>query len=109
MTKTISRTRTAQRTHRRSFRLTAEQKYYIAQKLLGAVVTIAGIWAGIAMQSFPVLLVGILLGAAFLFSKDKILMIGEVYWNENPKKPQNPSNSVQKRTEYTCENNKDML
>ena len=86
MTKTMTNVRTARKTHRRSLRLTAEQTYYIIQKLIGVIVTIAGIIGGFAVQSFPVLLVGVLIGLALMLSKDKILMVSSVYWDENPKR-----------------------
>ena len=106
MTKTISNVRTSRKTHR-SLRLTAEQIYYIIQKLIGVIITLAGIIGGFTVQSFPVLLVGVLIGLAFMFSKDKILMVSSVYWDENPKKKH--ENSINKHTEYACKNNKDML
>ena len=107
MTKITSNVRTARRTHRRSLHLTAEQKYYIIQKLIGAIVTLAGIIGGFAVQSFPVLLVGVLIGLAFMFSKDKILMVSNVYWDENPKKKH--ENSINKHTEYACKNKQNMI
>ena len=107
MTKTISNVRTARKTHRRSFRLTAEQIYYIIQKLIGVIITLAGIIGGFAVQSFPVLLVGVLIGLAFMFSKDKILMVSSVYWDENPKKKH--ENSINKCTENSCKNKQNML
>ena len=107
MTKTISNLRTARKTHRRSLHLTAEQIYYIIQKTIGLIVTLAGIIGGFVVQSFPVLLVGVLIGLVFMFSKDKILMVSSVYWDENPKRKH--ENSINKYTEYTCKNNKDML
>ena len=86
MTKTVSNVRATRKTHRRSFRLTAEQIYYIIQKLIGVIITLAGIIGGVAVQSFPVLLVGVLIGLAFMFSKDKILMVSTVYCDQNPKR-----------------------
>ena len=86
MTKTISNVRTARKTHRRSLRLTAEQIYYMIQKLIGVIITLAGIIGGFSVQSFPVLLVGVLIGLALMVTKDKILMSSSVYWDENPKR-----------------------
>ena len=107
MTKTISNVRTARKTHRRSLRLTAEQIYYLIQKLIGVIVTLAGIIGGFAVQSFPVLLVGVLIGLAFMSSKDKILMASDVYWDENPKRKH--ENSINKYTENPCKNKQNML
>ena len=104
MTKTMTNVRTARKTHRRSLRLTAEQTYYIIQKLIGVIITLAGIIGGFAVQSFPVLLVGVLIGLAFMFSKDKLLMVSSVYWDENPKRKH--ENNINK---YTCKNKQDML
>ena len=86
MTKTMTNVRTARKTHRRSLRLTAEQIYYIFQKLIGVIIALSGIIGGFAVKSFPVLLVGVLIGLALMFSKDKILMVSSVYWDENPKR-----------------------
>lgn len=107
MTKTISNVRSTRKTHRRSFRLTAEQIYYIIQKLIGVIVTLAGIIGGFEVKSFPVLLVGVLIGLALMFSKDKILMVSSVYWDDNPKKKH--ENSINKYTENSCKNNQNML
>ena len=107
MTKTISNVRATRKTHRRSLHLTAEQIYYMIQKLIGVIVTLAGIIGGFAVQSFPVLLVGVLIGLALMVIKDKILMVSSVYWDENPKKKH--ENSINKHTEYACKHNKDML
>ena len=106
MTKTVSNVRTARKTHRRSLRLTAEQIYCIIQKLIGVIVTLAGIIGGFAVKSFPVLLVGVLIGLALMLSKDKILMVSDVYWDENPKKHEN---SINKHTEYACKNKQNMI
>ena len=107
MTKTISNVRTARKTHRKNLYLTAEQKYYIIQKLIGVIVTLAGIIGGFAVQSFPVLLVGVLIGLALMFSKDKIIMVSSVYWDENPKRKH--ENSINKCTENPCKNKQNML
>ena len=107
MTKTVSNKSISRRTHRRSLHLTAEQKYYTIQKLMGVIVTLAGIIGGFAIQSFPVLLVGVLIGLAFIFSKDKILMVSSIYWDENPKRKS--ENSINKYTENSCKNKQNML
>ena len=64
--------------------LAAETKYYIFQKLIGIFAIVFGILAGIWIESIAPVLIISGIGLAFLFSKGKILMVGNVYWNENP-------------------------
>lgn len=65
--------------------LTAERKYFILQKTVGVISIIFGIATGILIHDVAPLL-ACFIGAAFLFSKDKILMATDVYWDENPVK-----------------------
>ena len=85
MTKTISNVRTSRKTHR-SLHLTAEQKYYIIQKLMGVACIILGVVGAFILQSFPVMMVGVGIGIGCLMTKEKIIMASDVYWNENPKR-----------------------
>ena len=64
--------------------LAAETKYYIFQKLIGIFAIAFGVLAGILIESIAPVLIISGIGFAFLFSKEKILMAGNVYWNENP-------------------------
>ena len=107
MTKTTSNVRIARRTHRRSLRLTAEQKYYIIQKLMGVTCIILGVVGAFILQSFPVMMVGVGIGIGCLMTKEKIIMASDVYWDENPKKKH--ENSINKHTEYACKNKQNMI
>ena len=90
---------TTKRNANHKFLLTAEQKYFILQKTVGIVSIIVGISAGILMHDVAPLL-ACFIGAAFLFSKDKILMATDVYWDENPVK--NKKN-IQNPMEKSCD------
>ena len=68
----------------RKFNLTAEMKYYIIQKIVGIVILILGIVAGVWIESVAPLFFGCGVGTVLIFSKEKILMVGDVYWDENP-------------------------
>ena len=107
MTKTTSNVRIARRTNRRSLHLTAEQKYYIIQKLMGVACIILGVVGAFILQSFPVMMVGVGIGIGCLMTKEKIIMASDVYWDENPKKKH--ENSINKHTEYACKNKQNMI
>lgn len=64
--------------------LTAEQKYFLLQKGIGIIAIIVGFLGSIVMEDATPFFLFASLGAAFLFSKDKILMVTDVYWEENP-------------------------
>lgn len=102
MTKITSNVRIARRTHRRSLHLTAEQKYYIIQKLMGVACIILGVVGAFILQSFPVMMVGVGIGIGCLMTKEKIIMASDVYWDENPKRKH--ENSTNKYTENPCKN-----
>lgn len=70
--------------HIRRRRLTAETKYYILQKSVGIIIVILGVLAGVLIEDIAPLLLGCGIGSALLFTKEKVLMVGDVYWNENP-------------------------
>lgn len=107
MTKTTSNVRIARRTHRRSLHLTAEQKYFIIQKLMGVACIILGVVGAFILQSFPVMMVGVGIGIGCLMTKEKIIMVSDVYWDENPKKKH--KNSINKHTENPCKNKQNMI
>ena len=69
---------------KRTRKLTAEAKYFIIQKIIGVVVLVLGIIAGVWVESIAPLFFGCGVGAVFIFSKEKILMASDVYWKENP-------------------------
>lgn len=64
--------------------LSAETKYYILQKTVGIAAFLAGIFGGIAVESIAPLLVLSPMGIGLFFTKEKVLMISNVYWDENP-------------------------
>lgn len=107
MTKTTSNVRTSRKTHRRSLRLTAEQIYYMIQKLIGVACIILGVVGAFILQSFPVMMVGVGIGIGCLMTKEKIIMASDVYWDENPKRKH--ENSINKYTENPCKNKQNML
>lgn len=86
-------------------KLTAEMKYYIMQKTLGVLVLILGTALGLWAKEAAALLMFPIMGLALIFSKDKVLMIGDVYWEENPLKN---TNKVSKNTQKPMENPSNM-
>ena len=74
---------TKKNTNRKSL-LTAEQKYFLLQKGIGIIAIIVGTFGSIVMEEATPFFLFASLGTAFLFSKDKILMATNVYWDENP-------------------------
>lgn len=64
--------------------LTAEQKYFLLQKGIGIIAIVIGIHGSIVMEEATPFFLFASLGAAFLFSKDKILMLTDTYWEEKP-------------------------
>ena len=86
---------------RKSWKITAEALYYIIQKILGIIITVAGIWAGIAFEEFGIVFFALMFGLPLIFTNEKILMISNVYWNKNP--TNRPKNST-KNTYYKHNN-----
>lgn len=68
----------------RARKLSAEAKYYLFQRVIGAITVLFGIIAGALIESVAPLLFGITFGLCLLFTKQKVIMIGKVYWDENP-------------------------
>lgn len=86
-------------------KLTAEQKYYIMQKTVGVLVLVLGTMLGLWAKEAAALFISPLMGLVLIFSNDKVLMIGEVYWEENPLKN---AEKVPKNTQKPMEKNSDM-
>lgn len=68
----------------RGQRTSSETIYYIAQKIVGIFLFIGGIVVGIVIQEFAAFFFGLIVGLPLIFTKEKELMIGKVYWDENP-------------------------
>lgn len=86
-------------------KLTAEQKYYIMQKIVGVLVLVLGTALGFWTREAAALFIFPIMGLVLIFSRDKVLMIGEVYWEENPLKN---AEKVPKNTQKPMEKNSDM-
>lgn len=88
---------------RKSWKITAETLYYMIQKILGIIITTAGIWAGIAFEEFGIVFFALMFGLPLIFTNEKILMINDVYWNKNP------TNSPKNSTKNTCFKHNDVV
>lgn len=86
-------------------KLTAELKYYIMQKVTGVLVLVLGTALGLWAKEAAALFIAPIMGLVLIFSKDKVLMIGDVYWEENPLEK---ANKVSKNTQKPMENSSDM-
>lgn len=62
----------------------AEKKYFLMQKAIGVLAIIFGIIGSLLMEEAAALILFGAIGTLFLFSKDKILMLTDTYWEENP-------------------------
>ena len=88
---------------RKSWKITAETLYYMLQKIIGIIITTAGIWAGIAFAEFGIVFFALMFGLPLIFTNEKILMISDVYWNKNP------TNSPKNSTKNTCFKHNDVV
>ena len=66
------------------------------QKILGIIITVAGIWAGIAFEEFGIVFFALMFGLPLIFTNEKILMVSDVYWNKKS------TNSTKNNTKNTC-------